>query len=45
MENIHSDIYSLLVEQYLRDPEDMHQIFNAIQTMPAIAEKAQWLLH
>jgi len=42
MENIHSETYSLLIEQYISDPEEKNKVFNAIQTMPAIAEKAKW---
>merc|ERR1740121_2398311 len=42
MENIHSETYSLLVEQYVRDPTEQEEVFNAISTMPAVGEKAQW---
>merc|ERR1719210_326533 len=42
MENIHSETYSLLIEQYIRDPAEQEEVFNAIATMPAVREKAQW---
>merc|ERR1719316_2100688 len=42
MENIHSETYSLLIEQYIRDPVEKEQIFDAIHTMPAVREKAEW---
>merc|ERR1712039_733429 len=42
MENIHSETYSLLIEQYIREPAEKEKIFNAIETMPAVREKAQW---
>eukprot|EP00448_Togula_jolla_P018763 CAMPEP_0170589586 /NCGR_PEP_ID=MMETSP0224-20130122/11425_1 /TAXON_ID=285029 /ORGANISM="Togula jolla, Strain CCCM 725" /LENGTH=351 /DNA_ID=CAMNT_0010913345 /DNA_START=67 /DNA_END=1122 /DNA_ORIENTATION=+ len=42
MENIHSETYSLLIEQYLRDPEEKDSVFNAIETMPPVQEKARW---
>merc|ERR1719182_1155241 len=42
MENIHSETYSLLIEQYIRDPSEKAKIFDAIHTMPAVCEKAQW---
>merc|ERR1712100_103851 len=42
MENIHSETYSLLIEQYIRDPAERDMVFNAIQTMPAVEEKAEW---
>merc|ERR1711881_378838 len=42
MENIHSETYSLLIEQYIRDPSEKESIFDAIHTMPAVRDKAQW---
>jgi len=42
MENIHSETYSLLIEQYVRDPAEKDAVFNAISTMPPIREKAEW---
>jgi len=42
MENIHSETYSLLIEQYIREPSEKEKIFDAIHTMPAVREKAEW---
>merc|ERR1712137_1450591 len=42
MENIHSETYSLLIEQYIKDPQEKDSVFNAINTMPPIREKAEW---
>merc|ERR1712176_1594048 len=42
MENIHSETYSLLIEQYIRDPAEKDMVFDAIHTMPAVEKKAQW---
>merc|ERR1712024_370220 len=42
MENIHSETYSLLIEQYIRDPVEKEEVFDAIHTMPAVEAKAQW---
>jgi len=42
MENIHSETYSLLIEQYIKEPSEKEAIFDAIHTMPAVSEKAQW---
>jgi len=42
MENIHSETYSLLIEQYIRDPVEKDRVFDAIHTMPPVGEKAQW---
>jgi ribonucleoside-diphosphate reductase subunit M2 len=42
MENIHSETYSLLIEQYIKEPAEKEKIFDAIHTMPAVQEKAEW---
>merc|ERR1712084_193416 len=42
MENIHSETYSLLIDQYIRDPTEKDKVLHAIDTMPAVREKAQW---
>merc|ERR1712061_221736 len=42
MENIHSETYSLLIEEYVRDPTEKAKVFDAIHTMPAVKEKAEW---
>merc|ERR1712137_911778 len=44
MENIHSETYSLLIEQYIRDPSEKEKVFDAIHTMPAVSAKAQWAM-
>jgi len=44
MENIHSETYSLLIEQYIKDPVEKDNVFNAINTMPAIQQKAKWAI-
>ncbi|GAA5908411.1 hypothetical protein JCM5296_005925 [Sporobolomyces johnsonii] len=44
MENIHSEVYSLLIETLIRDPDERTHLFNAIQTIPCIARKATWAL-
>ncbi|GAA6011123.1 hypothetical protein JCM10207_005505 [Rhodosporidiobolus poonsookiae] len=44
MENIHSEVYSLLIDTYVRDPSERAHLFNAIETIPCIAKKAEWAL-
>ena len=44
MENIHSETYSLLIDTYVKDEEEKDKLFNAIDTFPAIMEKAEWAL-
>jgi ribonucleoside-diphosphate reductase subunit M2 len=45
MENIHSETYSLLIEQYIRDRDERMTLFHAIETIPAVATKAQWAVN
>jgi ribonucleotide reductase beta subunit family protein with ferritin-like domain len=42
MENIHSETYSLLLDTYIKDPEEKSRMFNAIETIPCIQQKARW---
>ncbi|ODQ57425.1 hypothetical protein WICANDRAFT_35738 [Wickerhamomyces anomalus NRRL Y-366-8] len=44
MENIHSETYSLLIDTYIKDPKQAEFLFNAIETIPCIKEKADWAL-
>ena len=44
MENIHSETYSLLIDTYVKDEKEKDQLFNAIETFPAIKKKADWAL-
>jgi ribonucleoside-diphosphate reductase beta chain len=44
MENIHSETYSLLIDTYIKDKEEQHKLFNAIDTIPAIKKKADWAI-
>ncbi|XP_023021617.1 ribonucleoside-diphosphate reductase subunit M2 [Leptinotarsa decemlineata] len=45
MENIHSEMYSILIETYIQDPTEKEYLFNAIETMPCVAKKANWALN
>jgi len=42
IENIHSEMYSLLIDTYIKDHEEKNHLFNAIETMPCIKKKAEW---
>ncbi|KAI0523149.1 hypothetical protein KFK09_005539 [Dendrobium nobile] len=44
IENIHSEMYSLLLETYIKDSKEKSLLFRAIETIPCIARKAQWAL-
>ena len=42
MENIHSEMYSLLIDTYIRDKEEKTRLFQALQHYPCIKKKADW---
>lgn len=44
MENIHSETYSLLIDTYIKDPNQRDYLFDAIETIPCIKKKADWAL-
>ncbi|PAV57730.1 hypothetical protein WR25_15851 [Diploscapter pachys] len=44
MENIHSEMYSKLIETYIRDPVERNKLFNAIFEFPFVQKKAEWAL-
>jgi len=44
MENIHSEMYSLLIDTYIKDPKERDMLFNAVETIPCIQEKAAWAI-
>jgi ribonucleotide reductase beta subunit family protein with ferritin-like domain len=44
MENIHSEMYSLLIDTYIRDATRKNELFNAIDSIPCIKKKADWAL-
>ena len=44
MENIHSETYALLIDTYIKNPEEKDRLFHAIDTVPAVKKKAEWAL-
>jgi ribonucleotide reductase beta subunit family protein with ferritin-like domain len=44
MEGIHSETYSLLIDQYVKDKDEQLKYFRAIDTIPAIRKKALWAI-
>jgi ribonucleoside-diphosphate reductase beta chain len=44
MENIHSLMYSLLIDTYVSNPKEKDDCFNAIDKLPAVQKKATWAL-
>ncbi|XP_044024142.1 ribonucleoside-diphosphate reductase subunit M2-like [Siniperca chuatsi] len=44
MENIHSEMYSLLINTYIKEPAEREYLFNAIETLPCVKKKADWAM-
>ena len=44
MENIHSEVYSLLIDTYIKNDNEKNELFKAIEIFPAIKKKADWAL-
>ncbi|XP_076332550.1 ribonucleoside-diphosphate reductase subunit M2 B-like isoform X2 [Tachypleus tridentatus] len=45
VENIHSEMYSLLIDTYVKDPDERYRLFNAIETLPCVKKKSDWALN
>lgn len=44
IENIHSEMYSLLIFNFIKDPEEQKRLFNAMVTIPCVEKKARWAM-
>ncbi|XP_069051694.1 ribonucleoside-diphosphate reductase subunit M2-like isoform X2 [Lepisosteus oculatus] len=44
MENIHSEMYSLLIDTYIKEPTEREFLFNAVETLPCVRKKADWAM-
>src|SRR5436190_7825611 len=44
MENIHSEMYSLLIDTYIKDSTEKNYLFKAMETVPCVKKKAEWAL-
>ena len=42
IENIHSEMYSLLIDTYIKDDGERDKLFNAIENFPCVKKKADW---
>jgi len=43
-ESIHSETYSLMIEKLVKDPTEKESLFRAIETSPAVKQKAEWAM-
>ena len=44
MENIHSEVYSLLIDTYVKNTAEKTKLFQAVQNFPCIKKKADWAI-
>ena len=44
MENVHSEMYSMLIDTYIQNTDEKMALFHAVDTIPCITKKAQWAL-
>ncbi|PWA91185.1 hypothetical protein CTI12_AA093670 [Artemisia annua] len=44
IENIHSEMYSLLLETYVKDGKEKDRLFRAVETIPCVEKKAKWAM-
>jgi ribonucleoside-diphosphate reductase beta chain len=42
IEQVHSQVYSTLIDTYIDDPTRKDELFRAIETIPCIKKKAEW---
>lgn len=44
IENVHSEMYSLLIDTFSKDDAERDFLFNAIETLPCVKKKADWAM-
>jgi ribonucleoside-diphosphate reductase beta chain len=44
IEGVHSQVYSMLIDTYIKDDIRKSELFNAIDTIPCVKKKAEWAL-
>lgn len=42
IENVHAEMYSLLIDTYIDDESERNHFFNALEEIPCIKQKAAW---
>mmetsp|Transcript_1093 Transcript_1093/g.1185 ORF Transcript_1093/g.1185 Transcript_1093/m.1185 type:complete len:370 (-) Transcript_1093:85-1194(-) len=42
IENIHSEVYSLLIDTYITDKKEKDKLFRSLETIPCVRKKANW---
>lgn len=44
IEGIHAEVYSLLIDAYVKDPREKAYLFDAVSTIPSVKQKAEWAI-
>lgn len=44
IENVHAEVYGILIDTYIKDEVEKTKLFNAIETIPCIKKKSNWAL-
>lgn len=44
MENVHSEVYSLLIDSYVHDEAEKRKLFSAMDVNPTVRAKGEWAL-
>jgi ribonucleoside-diphosphate reductase beta chain len=44
MEGVHSEVYSLLIDKYVKDKKEQMHYFRALDTIPCIKQKGEWAM-
>ncbi|MGR3811629.1 ribonucleotide-diphosphate reductase subunit beta [Jiulongibacter sp. NS-SX5] len=44
IENIHAEVYSLLIDTYIKDSEERDKLLNAVEHIPCVQKKADWAM-
>ena len=42
IENVHSEVYSLMIDTFIKDTSKKEKLFDAIDTIPCVKKKANW---
>ncbi len=44
IENIHAEVYSLLIDTYIKDTKERDKLLNAVELIPCVQKKADWAM-
>lgn len=44
IEDVHNEMYSLMLDTYIKSSEEKEYLFNAIETIPCVKKKAEWAM-